>query len=73
MIKSANEARRVDRSSTPRCRTTSTRESYVNILPSFVDDMQPQIHLIRDCWSEDPTARPAIGQIRTLMRTMGGR
>uniref|UniRef100_A0A915EVX2 Guanylate cyclase n=1 Tax=Ditylenchus dipsaci TaxID=166011 RepID=A0A915EVX2_9BILA len=30
-------------------------------------------HLIRDCWEENPRSRPAINQIRSLLRSMGGR
>jgi hypothetical protein len=32
-----------------------------------------QPHLIRDCWSENPSQRPGVSQIRNLIRNMGGR
>lgn len=29
-----------------------------------------QLHLVRDCWSEDPHSRPKIDQIRSLMKSL---
>ena len=40
-------------------------------LDAAVDDLNPALlHLIRDCWTDDPEGRPGIETVRQLLRTI---
>uniref|UniRef100_A0A914QS99 Guanylate cyclase n=1 Tax=Panagrolaimus davidi TaxID=227884 RepID=A0A914QS99_9BILA len=45
-----------------------------NLQDIDIPDINPAVlHLIRDCWQEEPKNRPTIDQIKSLMKSMSGR